>query len=164
MLDPRRPYPLDVDGAKGGHASLVARTWVFTTNTDPRNWYNNQKFKTEDMWSSFERRVTHWIHWDSKRPDDGEWIGDSYTGGLLNTNMETIGLHGEKLYRVCRDNPVALLAYFDHKIPSPNLAAQIGQHTGAFAQRNTTRVWTDDDMLYDQNGKRRRTDSNNNNA
>lgn len=157
ITDPWRDTALDTDGVKGGHAQLVCRTWVFTTNTDPRRWYNNVKFHTDEMWEAFERRVTHWMHWDSEKPSDGQWIDANYTGGLLGTNLATIGHRGQQFYRVCRDNPTALLAYFDRKAkPIVDLSGQAGVLSGAHQARRVFPVDQDPDLLVDEQGRNKR--------
>lgn len=56
-------YPLRVP-VKGGFRVFRSRTIIFTSNTDPRDWYT---FPNEALRSAFERRITGIVHF-SKFP------------------------------------------------------------------------------------------------
>lgn len=46
-------YPLLLE-TKGNHVELQADTWIFTTNKDPKAWYQNA------YWPAFQRRITEY--------------------------------------------------------------------------------------------------------
>lgn len=53
----RYPYQAQT---KGGYVSFLARRIIFTSNTEPEEWYPNVSEKPE-LWGAFERRITNHV-------------------------------------------------------------------------------------------------------
>lgn len=51
-------YPMQVE-TKGGYAQFCSKKIVFTSNYDPREWY---EFRSDESRRAFERRITRIVH------------------------------------------------------------------------------------------------------